>query len=238
MTPVTRMSAEERRDSILRAAVPLFAKYGFKGTTTRQIAEAAKVSEALLYRHFPGKDAIYHELKCFCCKKKEAITKIIEGLTPSTSTLVHAVYYLVNAIFLGEGPGGEEEAVDHEDMHRLMAKSYLEDGEFARIFIEENLKVWEPVFARCVEAAIESGDMLKDWIHTGNRMWFAHHLAVALGFLNLPKKAVFNYGVSQEELANEAVLFALRGMGLTDKAIATHYNPEILALFSKKVNLS
>lgn len=235
MTPVTRLSAEERRISILRAAVPLFAKNGFRGTTTRQIAEAAEVSEALLYRHFPGKEAIYHELKNFCCTKKEAISKIIEGLTPSTSTLVHTVYFLVSAIFLGEGHGGED-SIDHDDMHRLMAKSYLEDGEFARIFIEENLKIWEPIFCRCVEAAIQSGDMLDNWIHPQNCMWFAHHLAVALGFLNLPKQAVIQYGVPREKLVDEAVLFALRGMGLTDQAIQVHYNPEILALFSKKLN--
>jgi len=36
--------------------------------------------------------------------------------------------------------------------------------------------------------------------------------------------------VSREELLNYAIWFALRGMGLTDKAIGTHFKPKALAL--------
>jgi AcrR family transcriptional regulator len=41
---------------IVEAAVQLFAQRGFKGTSTRDIAELAKVNEATLFRHF-GKKA-------------------------------------------------------------------------------------------------------------------------------------------------------------------------------------
>ncbi len=37
--------------------------------------------------------------------------------------------------------------------------------------------------------------------------------------------------VSREELLSPAVWFALRGMGLTDKATAAYYNPKELASF-------
>ena len=49
----TRLDSDERRQAIVEAAVPLFARKGFSGATTRELAEAAGVSEALLYRHFP-----------------------------------------------------------------------------------------------------------------------------------------------------------------------------------------
>ncbi len=54
-----RLSAEERRESILTAARKVFAEGGFRGTTNRGLAEAAGVSEALLFQHFPDKEALY-----------------------------------------------------------------------------------------------------------------------------------------------------------------------------------
>ena len=42
--------------------MPLFARHGFAGTTTKQIARAAGVSEALVFQHFPSKAALYEEI--------------------------------------------------------------------------------------------------------------------------------------------------------------------------------
>src|SRR5438067_13687234 len=52
------MKAGDRRCDILAAATGLFAEQGFHGTRTRERAERAGVSEALLFRHFPTKDAL------------------------------------------------------------------------------------------------------------------------------------------------------------------------------------
>ena len=54
-----RMSADQRREQILHTAVDLFSKRGFKGTTTKEIAKAAGVSEAIIFRHFATKDELY-----------------------------------------------------------------------------------------------------------------------------------------------------------------------------------
>jgi len=59
-TPATpKASAQERRAGIIAAAASLFAQRGFNGTTTREIARVAGISEALLFRHFPTKRALY-----------------------------------------------------------------------------------------------------------------------------------------------------------------------------------
>ncbi len=55
----TRLSAPDRRRQILDVATGLFASQGFQGTTTREIAAQAGVNEALLFRHFPNKEALY-----------------------------------------------------------------------------------------------------------------------------------------------------------------------------------
>jgi AcrR family transcriptional regulator len=54
----TRLDSDERRKAIVAAAVPLFARKGFAGTTTKELAETARISEALLFRHFPAKTTL------------------------------------------------------------------------------------------------------------------------------------------------------------------------------------
>src|SRR5258708_13703242 len=53
------MSAEDRKLQILRVAVSLFSQRGFGGTTTKEIAQAAGVSEAMVFRHFATKQELY-----------------------------------------------------------------------------------------------------------------------------------------------------------------------------------
>ena len=53
------MPADRRREQILQTAVNLFSQRGFKGTTTNEIAKAAGVSEAIIFRHFATKDELY-----------------------------------------------------------------------------------------------------------------------------------------------------------------------------------
>jgi AcrR family transcriptional regulator len=52
------LPADERRKRIVRGAMEAFAKSGFKGTRSRDLAAAAGVSEALIFKHFPNKRAI------------------------------------------------------------------------------------------------------------------------------------------------------------------------------------
>ena len=56
---VGRMAAPARREQILEMAVCLFSQHGFKGATTKKIAEAAGISEAMLFKHFATKQDLY-----------------------------------------------------------------------------------------------------------------------------------------------------------------------------------
>lgn len=53
---------ERTRLLLFRSALALFEEKGFEGTTLRDIASSAGVSLGLLYRYFPGKDALVLEL--------------------------------------------------------------------------------------------------------------------------------------------------------------------------------
>ena len=50
---------QDRRQQIIEAAMELFAKKGFSGTTTRDLAAQAGVNEAIIFRHFKTKEELY-----------------------------------------------------------------------------------------------------------------------------------------------------------------------------------
>ena len=53
---------EDTRARILRTALKLFARKGYDGTTTKDLANSAKVAEGTLFRYFPNKKAILIEV--------------------------------------------------------------------------------------------------------------------------------------------------------------------------------
>jgi TetR/AcrR family transcriptional regulator len=57
-----RLPGEDRRRQLLKAAIETFAQKGFGGTKTKDIAAAAGVSEAILFRHFASKEDLYHAI--------------------------------------------------------------------------------------------------------------------------------------------------------------------------------
>ncbi len=57
-----RLTAVARRAAILRTAADLFSRRGFSGVTTRELAGAAGISEAMLFKHFPRKVALYRAI--------------------------------------------------------------------------------------------------------------------------------------------------------------------------------
>jgi AcrR family transcriptional regulator len=60
--PQKRLKAEERRNQLLQIAKRLFSEGGFENTTTKAIAAAAGVNEAIVFRHFASKKELYTKI--------------------------------------------------------------------------------------------------------------------------------------------------------------------------------
>ena len=60
--PRRRLSAEERRESILDAANEVFGEHGYEHVRIDDVAAAAGISKALIYEHFESKQDLYSEL--------------------------------------------------------------------------------------------------------------------------------------------------------------------------------
>lgn len=67
-----------RKGQILEIALDHFIKYGYYGTSTRKIAEDAKISSGLMFHYFQDKKAIYDELVRIGCGKMVTDTKDME----------------------------------------------------------------------------------------------------------------------------------------------------------------
>ena len=75
------MSAEERRESVIRAAMSEFAHGGYNGTSTEAIARRVGVSQPYLFRLFPNKQAIFLAASQYCISTtREVFADAAEGL--------------------------------------------------------------------------------------------------------------------------------------------------------------
>jgi AcrR family transcriptional regulator len=228
MATTGKLSSEERRAAIIQAVRRVFAEKGFDGTTTRELADAAGVSEALLFKHFPTKEALFSDMQLACCNEEDAGTyEELTSLEPSASTLILLVHFLVSRSV--SGARDEDGKAVH---NRLMIRSLAEDGEFARLFLARLADSWIPKIAECLRAAVAAGEAVDEPSLPELGGWFTYHLASTILVHLLPEKPVVDYGVPQAKLIEQAVRFALRGLGLNQETIARLYNPKALALFS------
>jgi AcrR family transcriptional regulator len=222
-----KLSGDQRRAEILKAVRKVFVEKGFHETTTRELAREAGVSEALLYKHFPSKKAIYSAIQKSCFNEERAkIVERLDALEPSTSSLVFLVHYLFSQLF------GERLSDDNvRSFIRLVLRSLMDEGEFARSAIKEGPSHWVCKVDECIKAAIAAGDAVNGSAETNLAGWFAHHLATMIMINLLHAKLVVEYKVSRKKLQEQAVLFTLRGMGLKEEAIKRYYNPNDMKPF-------
>jgi AcrR family transcriptional regulator len=126
------MAGEERRLQILHVAMNLFSQKGFRGTTTKEIANLAGVSEAMVFRHFANKDELYAailDLKaCSDDLRPEEIAA--DAIAQKDDRAVFEKLALA--------------ALDHherdQEFQRLLLYSALERHELAEMFFEKFVK--------------------------------------------------------------------------------------------------
>lgn len=126
----SRMPAEERRLQILRVAVSLFSQRGFVGTTTKEIAQAAGVSEAMVFRHFANKQELYSAILDHKACSGDAMNPeamVAEALQEKDD----------RAVFERLALGALEHHECDPEFQRLLLHAALEGHELAQMFFEK-----------------------------------------------------------------------------------------------------
>ncbi|HTV87841.1 MAG TPA: TetR/AcrR family transcriptional regulator, partial [Stellaceae bacterium] len=172
-------------------------------------------SEALLFRHFPSKQSLYREILALGCEGDPALEKLAT-LRPSTTTLAGMVRFMVRH-FLSVGETGRGEL---DSRLRLMLHSFLEDGDYARELFDSVASAVIPLFEASLDAAFAAGDLAPRRAAGANSFWFAHHVAAMLACAALPRRSCMPHQGSLDGIVEDATFFILRGIGLTDAAIA------------------
>ena len=211
-----RLTSDLRREQILEAAKRCFALYGYAGTTTKGVAQAAGISEGLLFKHFPTKAVLYAEILTEACEADPELLRLRE-LKPSTETLVILIREMV-AHFMRAG-----ERPDQEDAQRirLVISSQLTDGDFARLLYEKIGDLIGPIFKASLESAIAAGDATRTEGAPLNLFWFAHQLLHMIALTQLPAMPSLSYP-SAPDFNRQICQFILRGIGMTEPAITTY----------------
>ncbi|HMS85061.1 MAG TPA: TetR/AcrR family transcriptional regulator [Nitrospira sp.] len=142
----TRTSGPQRQASLIGAATSSFATKGFRGTTTKQIAQRAGVSEALLFKHFPTKHALYTAIlseKVHYSELQEAVEEAAANREDRRLFLLLASY----RIRKGADP----------ILFRLLLFSALEGHEMSDMFFRQQYRVFHDLLAGYIQQRIDDG---------------------------------------------------------------------------------
>jgi AcrR family transcriptional regulator len=211
------MSAEERQKLIVARVRELFAQRGLDGATTRELARAAGVSEGLLFKHFPTKQALYQAMLDSIAKELPQDVHRTLDLPPSTQTLIAIVHSLAT-MFLSRHP----EEVD--DVARMYLRSLAGDGVFADVLLRKPYEDLIPRLEKSMDAAIVSGDIVDSPVPRRARAWFTERLIFVLMAELLPRDRDLKFGASRDTIVRDATWFVLRGIGLSEEVIRSHFH--------------
>ena len=142
-----RLPAEARRRQIIEAAAALFSRKGFGGTTTRQVAEAAGISEPTIFKHFATKEDLYAAI----IEAKVQTEAILESAEPAArrrddtgvlKALAHAMI---------------KRTQDDPALMRLLLFSALEGHALSDLFFQSRVARGDEFLCRYISQRLAAG---------------------------------------------------------------------------------
>lgn len=136
-----RLTAEDRRAALLDAAMEVFGRRGYHAASIDEIAQAAGISKALIYEHFPSKKDLHASLL------ERHVQEIVEALASAAATSAPAQERLrsgVNAFL--------EWVEEHPEAFRLLFRDVFE-ADVAEVLVELQRQATAAIAALMAEEA-------------------------------------------------------------------------------------
>jgi AcrR family transcriptional regulator len=143
-----RLSSSDRKRQILDVASDMFARHGFDGVTTRQIADAAGITEAIVFRHFATKDDLYWEVLSAKCTPDEVKKQLEEKLGSDAEPF---------EIFTDIARHVLNRNLRDPAKSRLLLYSGLENHRLSQKFFKTYISEWYELLASYIRRQITSG---------------------------------------------------------------------------------
>ena len=225
----TRMAAEDRRHQILHVAVTLFSQRGFGGTTTKEIAQAAGVSEAMVFRHYATKQELYSAIldhKACSGDRMNPEELVAEALKQKDD----------RAVFERLALGALEHHETDPEFQRLLLHSALEKHELAEMFFEKFLRRVYELLGGYIAERQRDGAMIKIDPAIIVRAFIGMIIHHSLNN-NLwdPERRLLN--ISNREAAKQFTEILLNGIG-TGKAASSGTSAKSVALKTSERGVS
>ena len=216
--PAGRMCADVRRHPIVQVAMRLFSERGFRGTTTKEVAQAAGVSEAIIFRHFATKDDLYTAIiehkGCAGGSTRPAEGAphpVVEQVCGGVAEAVEASDDL--AVFSGVALSMLEHHQQEPEFLRLLMYLALENHTLAQDFWDTNVRALYEFLGDYVRRRQREGAFRDVDPRAAVRVFVGsiiHHSLVNLLWDKDPARRLLN--VSNEEAAREFAEILLRGI--------------------------
>jgi AcrR family transcriptional regulator len=140
-----RLSSGDRRQQIVDVATQLFARQGYEGTTTRQIAESAEVNEAIIFRHFSTKEDLYWAVIEDQCRMRAGREKLEQALGSGQND--EQIFTSIASEFLSRDA----------TLPRLLLFSALERHEVSQRFFKVHVASYYEILGDYIRRRIEDG---------------------------------------------------------------------------------
>ncbi len=124
-----KLKAGQRRAEIMEQSKGLFARLGLHGVSVNEIAEACKVSPAVLYQHFRSKEALYEEvINDLACEREDYVDAVLSGPSDFANVL-----YRMTVIFV-------KGRIRDADSVRIELRSLIDSNEIQEKFFSNHWK--------------------------------------------------------------------------------------------------
>ncbi|MBV9072255.1 MAG: TetR/AcrR family transcriptional regulator [Acidobacteria bacterium] len=143
-----RLSSADRKLQVLDVAAELFARHGFDGVTTRQIADAAGITEAIVFRHFATKDDLYWEVLSAKSAPDEVKKRLEERLRSDAEPF---------EIFTEIARHVLDRNLSDPAKSRLLLFSGLENHRLSQRFFKTYMSEWYELLAGYIRKQIAAG---------------------------------------------------------------------------------
>ena len=214
-----RMAGDERRLQIARVAMRLFSERGFRGTTTKEIAQAAGVSEAIIFRHFATKEDLYTAIIDYKgCAGLGASPAAPEAEHPVVEKVCHSVAGALEAgddraVFEGVALSMLEHHQSDPDFLRLLMYLALENHSLAQLFWDKNVRALYEFLGGYIRRRQREGAFRDVDPAAAVRVFMGsviHHSLVNLLWDKDPARRILR--VSNEDAASQFADILLRGI--------------------------